>query len=69
MAVFNFSDMPRVAAIITPAGRWRRVLATSDAYWGGPGSALPDEVDGATGSLSVTVPGESAVLFERVCGE
>ncbi len=44
LCIFNFSRSDRRLTGVLPAGRWRRVLDSSDVIWGGPGSLLPERV-------------------------
>jgi maltooligosyltrehalose trehalohydrolase len=42
----NFNDRETAYRLAGRAGRWRKVLDTSEARWLGPGSRLPDEIGG-----------------------
>lgn len=47
-----------------PAGRWSKLLDSSDATWRGPGSALPERID-SPGGMEMALNPRSAVLYRR----
>jgi 1,4-alpha-glucan branching enzyme len=60
-ALLNFAAEPRAITIAgAPAGRWRKLLATDDAAFGGDG-ATPHHVEGMT---TVTIPAYTGTVFE-----
>jgi maltooligosyltrehalose trehalohydrolase len=63
VAVLNFSGSAVTTALPVEGGTWRKRLDSCDACWGGPGTLLPDVIDG-TGR--VTFNCHSAAIFERV---
>jgi maltooligosyltrehalose trehalohydrolase len=42
---FSFSDAVQELSLPAPPGAWKRLIASSDVEWGGPGSRLPDRID------------------------
>lgn len=63
-AVYHFGEAPTSARLPLPAGRWRAVLDSADARWGGPGASLPDRVE-STGELRCTLAPWSLALLRR----
>lgn len=60
---FNFSDADAAAQRLIPPGMWRKILASSDDQWGGPGNSIPDML--ADVQMNVTLPPCSMLLLER----
>jgi maltooligosyltrehalose trehalohydrolase len=63
-AVFHFGKQARSSSLPLPEGRWRKQLDSADTAWGGPGSTVSSEVV-SQGKVSLSLPGESCVLFMR----
>ncbi len=61
-AAFHFGDAQASMAVALPAGRWQRLLDSSDHRWLGAGSSIPAELNSA-GEVSLTLQPESFVLF------
>lgn len=60
-ASFHFGSAVEADVPFPFAGRWRRLLDSAGADWGGPGSTLPER---AVGDDEVTLRGRSASLWE-----
>ena len=63
-AVFHFGRQAKSLLLPLPEGRWRKQLDSADSIWGGPGSTVSSEVV-SEGKVSLSLPGESSVLFMR----
>jgi maltooligosyltrehalose trehalohydrolase len=63
-AVFHFGRAAVSLPLPIGAGRWRRLLDSSDQQWLGPGCTAPEWIT-STGMLSVTLGAQSFVLFQR----
>jgi maltooligosyltrehalose trehalohydrolase len=65
ITVLNFNTAPVVLSLPMAAGRWRKMLDSSEPRWQGFGSSLPGEFAcGAT--VEVCLAPTSAALFMRV---
>jgi hypothetical protein len=56
--------VPGEVSLGNHAGVWHKRLDSADSDWGGPGSAIPHEVN-ASDSSAITVAADSCVLFTR----
>lgn len=63
-AVFHFGEAPATLRIPLPAGRWETLLDSSDARWGGGGTAAPGTLRG-DGEAPIAVNPTSFVLLSR----
>ena len=63
-AVFHFGDAPATLPVSLPAGRWEKVLDSSDARWGGPGGAAPERPDPG-GAIICALRPRSFLLFSN----
>lgn len=63
--VLCYSNQPVALALDAPAGFWKKLLDSSAAGWGGPGSSLPDRVKSA-GQLELKLNPTSFVVFQQV---
>jgi maltooligosyltrehalose trehalohydrolase len=53
--VYSFATTQGPCSLPVPAGRWKKLLDSSDAIWSGPGSSLP-EVLQSTGRMDLELP-------------
>ena len=60
--IFHFGKSPVTLALPLPAGRWRKVLDSSEERWYGAGSDVPPTV-WSEGEVSLTLPPQAVVLF------
>jgi maltooligosyltrehalose trehalohydrolase len=60
--VFAFSDAVQEVALPLPPGRWRRLVASADAEWDGPGCRSPSVIDSA-GEVSLELRPHSFVVY------
>jgi maltooligosyltrehalose trehalohydrolase len=65
MMGLNFSDRPLRRAFPRATGLWNRRLDSSEARWGGPGSANPAVLQ-ANKDVSLTLAAHSLILFVRL---
>jgi maltooligosyltrehalose trehalohydrolase len=65
-AVVNFAQACVRTRLPLDRGVWRRRLDSSDVRWEGPGSSLPETVEGST---TISLNPQSAAVFEKVTGE
>ncbi len=67
-AVFNFSPVERRGFVLPGMKRalWREVFTSDDSAFGGNGVTNDGVLDAADGSLTLTLPGLSAVILEPV---
>jgi maltooligosyltrehalose trehalohydrolase len=49
--IANFDDAEKRVSIPLPDGKWRKVLDSTDAQWGGPGPTLPERFGGMATEL------------------
>lgn len=61
--VLCFSEAGAAVNVPVPAGRWSKLLDSSDARWLGPG-ALPEQLD-SPGEMELELKKRSAVLYRR----
>ena len=61
--VMNFSQQPQRLKLDDPQARWKKILDSAETIWHGPGTTLPEAVQGTE---IVTIPPTSIVLFERI---
>jgi maltooligosyltrehalose trehalohydrolase len=61
--VMNFAAEQQLLKLYAPAARWKKVLDSAETRWLGPGSTLPEEIQGTE---SVTIPATSIVLYESI---
>ncbi|MBI4497438.1 MAG: malto-oligosyltrehalose trehalohydrolase [Chloroflexi bacterium] len=66
-AVVNFSEAPVALALPVPAGRWHKQLDSADERWEGPGSVLPERLDGEAEPV-LSLPPRMLALFSREAG-
>jgi maltooligosyltrehalose trehalohydrolase len=62
--VCHFGEDSRNMSFFWPAGLWEKRLDSADPRWKGPGSQLPQELQGGQ-DLSLTFPPHSLVLYLR----
>jgi maltooligosyltrehalose trehalohydrolase len=62
--VLRFARAPAALAVPLPSGRWRRLLDTEEARFGGAGPSCP-EAAGSDGALALAPAARSAVLLAR----
>jgi len=62
-AACNFSD--QAATVPLPVGRWKKLLDSSDARWGGPGGGIAESVS-SEGDGSLSLAPASFVLVSRL---
>jgi maltooligosyltrehalose trehalohydrolase len=60
--IFHFGKSPVTLALPLPAGRWRKVLDSSEERWYGAGSSVPPTV-WSEGEVSLTLPPQAVVMF------
>lgn len=60
---FNFGDDDVAVHRLIPPGTWRKILASSDDRWDGPGNSIPDTI--TDGRMDVMMPARSMLLLER----
>jgi maltooligosyltrehalose trehalohydrolase len=65
ITILNFNTAPMALSLPMAAGRWRKVLDSSEPRWQGTGSSLPVEFACGT-SVEVCLPRTSTALFVRV---
>ena len=61
--VMNFAGKQQRLKLYAPRTRWKKILDSAETKWHGPGSTLPEVVEGTE---MVTIPQTSIVLFECV---
>jgi hypothetical protein len=66
--VFNFGDHPATVTLPLPAGKWYKLLDTTDARWqpapdSPPAAALPDQIQSAD---MLTIQPETVALFDQM---
>jgi maltooligosyltrehalose trehalohydrolase len=66
--VFSFRDAVQKVSVPTFPGRWQRLLASSEAEWGGPGATPPDRVD-STGEVELELQPFAFVVYGQVAAE
>lgn len=59
-----FAEAGVQAELPVPAGRWSKLLDSSDAAWLGPGSEVPEELD-SPGGMELALKPRSVVLYRR----
>ncbi len=59
--VMNFAAEQQSLKLYAPRARWKKILDSAETRWLGPGSTLPDEIQG---SEAVAVPPMSVILYE-----
>jgi maltooligosyltrehalose trehalohydrolase len=64
--IANFSASRADLSLPLPAGHWSKVLDSSDARWGGPGSAALDKIE-TEGEWSCSLPPRACWLYAK-CG-
>ena len=64
--LFHFGDGAATFADAAPlpAGRWQKLIESSDAKWGGEGAGLPEQLD-STGRVELTYPAQCFALYRR----
>jgi maltooligosyltrehalose trehalohydrolase len=60
--VFSFSEAAHQIALPLPPGRWRRLVASADVEWEGPGCRAPAVIDSA-GEVTLELPPHSFVVY------
>jgi maltooligosyltrehalose trehalohydrolase len=65
MLALNFNTAAAALPPPVAAGRWRKVLDSSEPRWEGPGSTLPAEFERAE-SVELRMGPTSAALFVRI---
>jgi maltooligosyltrehalose trehalohydrolase len=65
IALFNFEKLPAHLGHAIPAGRWERLLDSSDSCWGGSGSDMPALLDSSRES-AISLPGLAFAVFGRI---
>jgi maltooligosyltrehalose trehalohydrolase len=68
VTLFNFGDGPATISVLLPGGPWRTRLDSAAARWAGPGSDLPDALDGH-GPTALTLPPTTVVVLARTAEE
>jgi len=58
----NYGIYPTPVAVPVPQGDWVKILDSSESRWHGPGNGPPD-LASSNGSLTLTLPPRSAVLY------
>jgi len=64
LLVLSMSETAASATLPLSEGRWRKTLDSSEPRWRGPGSAVPEQLEGKTTS-SFMLPPWTVLLFER----
>jgi maltooligosyltrehalose trehalohydrolase len=64
LAIFNF-EKGVVSLPPVPPGKWKKLLDSADARWGGLGRNAPATLDSAC-ELRLTIPASSFALYERL---
>jgi maltooligosyltrehalose trehalohydrolase len=64
VVTFNFNHSHVSVSLPLPAGRWRKVLDSTDPRWEGPGGALPEQLD-IDGNITLALPAKSLAVFAR----
>jgi hypothetical protein len=59
-----FAEIGVAVKLPLPAGRWSKLLDSSDAAWLGPGTTLAEQID-STGSLELALKPRSVLLYRR----
>jgi maltooligosyltrehalose trehalohydrolase len=62
--VMNFAGKQQRLKLYAPRTKWKKILDSAERKWNGPGSTLPEVIEGTE---MVTIPQTSIVLFE--CAE
>lgn len=62
LSVFHYADDAVTLALPAPAGRWTKLLDSSEERWLGTGSRVPHELD-SDGEISLTLSPKSVVLL------
>ena len=60
----NLGGLENSVELLLAGGRWRKVLDSAAPQWGGPGSALADNIDGGN-ECRVTLGAHAVALFRR----
>jgi maltooligosyltrehalose trehalohydrolase len=68
VALFNFGDDAATVSVLLVGGPWRTRLDSAAARWAGPGSAVPDALDG-DGPTALTLPPTTVVVLARAAEE
>ena len=61
--VMNFAAEQQLLKLYVPQARWKKILDSAETKWLGPGSTLPEEIQGME---TVAVPPRSIVLYESI---
>jgi maltooligosyltrehalose trehalohydrolase len=65
--VYNFNSAMVACPLRIPAGRWRRVLDSSDSTWLGEGSCSPESFE-STGEVQLKISANAIVVLARESG-
>ena len=60
--IFCFARVRSTLTLLFPLGRWRKILDSEDARWGGGGDGLPQELESG-GEVALTVSPQSMAVF------
>ncbi|MFH1647327.1 MAG: malto-oligosyltrehalose trehalohydrolase, partial [Chloroflexota bacterium] len=63
--LYNIGNTRKKVNYKIPAGRWRRILDSSEGRWLGEGGNAPDVITASGGEVAITLGPESLVLFQK----
>ena len=62
LIAFNFARSASSLVFSTAPGVWKKVLASADSEWGGPGTEMPSILDSRS-PVTLAVPPTSFIVF------
>ncbi|HXJ17619.1 MAG TPA: DUF3459 domain-containing protein, partial [Candidatus Polarisedimenticolia bacterium] len=63
-AAFHFGGSSVEAALVLPAGGWRREMDSADARWQGKGTSMPEQLE-STGRVALRLPAHSFAVYSK----